>query len=149
MFKNSFIRDTKILICAVLLTVIYVMIMSKLLFFRGRYYADYSYNLQPFETIGHLLFDRDLYSLDNWIKNLFGNIVLFIPLGFILPMFHRNLIRILPFLISVIVLLFIVEFIQLVTLVGSFDVDDIILNTFGAFIGFLLTKTIYNKMHVN
>lgn len=149
MLKHSIIRNRKILICAVLLTVVYVMIMSKLLFFRGRYYAVYSYNLQPFETIGHLLFDRHLYSFDHWIKNLFGNIVLFIPLGFILPALHRNLIRLFPFLISVIMLLFIVELIQLVTFVGSFDVDDIILNTLGACIGLVLTKTIYNKMRVN
>lgn len=120
--------------------------MSKLLFFRGRHFDHFSYNLIPFETIGHLLFERKNYNMEHWIKNLFGNIILFIPIGFVLPVVYKGFIRWFPFFLIVVILLFVVENIQLLALVGTFDIDDIILNTFGALIGLKITKMIVSKM---
>ncbi|MGE7094489.1 VanZ family protein [Lysinibacillus sp. NPDC048646] len=66
-----------------------------------------------------------------------GNILLFMPLGFSIPLrFKVNKfwkVILLGFFIS-----FLVEVIQLFTSIRSFDVDDLILNTLGAIIGFVL-----------
>nr|WP_251376997.1 VanZ family protein [Paenibacillus sp. YPG26] len=119
--------------------------MIKLLFLRGDSYyyrTAYRYNLVPFETIQQYVLHRQDYNPDTWVKNLLGNIILFIPLGVIFPLLSRRYLRVLPFTRIVVLVLLTVELIQLFTRVGSFDVDDIILNTFGALIGFGATATL-------
>ncbi|WNR46944.1 VanZ family protein [Paenibacillus roseipurpureus] len=118
---------------------VYILIMLKLLFLRAHYlFADY--NLVPFKTINAYIVNRDHYNTDILIKNLFGNIVLFIPMGFIIPLLNRNSINFWRFLTCSFLILLAVELTQLITRVGSLDIDDIILNMFGAIIGFGITK---------
>ncbi|WP_127496711.1 VanZ family protein [Paenibacillus glycanilyticus] len=124
------------------LFILYSLIMIKLLFIRDSSYRwpVYNYNLVPFHTIKSLIYHRHAYNTDAWVKNLFGNIVLFIPLGVCLPLLSRSLFHAARSLAAIILILFLVESIQLVTRVGSFDVDDIILNTLGAVIGLAFIK---------
>ena len=66
------------------------------------------------------------------LLNLLGNIICFIPYGFVIPVLSVRCssfgkILLLSFLASLLV-----ESIQLVSKLGSFDVDDIMLNTLGA-----------------
>ncbi|MFR5703442.1 MAG: VanZ family protein [Eubacterium ramulus] len=71
--------------------------------------------------------------------NLLGNVIGFIPYGFILPVItHGNAAA--DFSDYSIRLLHqpSVETVQLITKVGCFDVDDLILNTLGAALGYLL-----------
>ncbi|SFD83097.1 VanZ like family protein [Paenibacillus catalpae] len=126
------------------LFIMYSLIMLKLLFIREDYYHwnKYNYNIIPFHTIKSLIYHRDAYNTDTWVKNLFGNIVLFIPLGVFIPVLNRRLLRVVRCLLVIILILFLVESIQLVTRVGSFDIDDIILNTLGAIIGLFLMRII-------
>ncbi|MGF6355608.1 glycopeptide antibiotics resistance protein [Paenibacillus sp. 4624] len=137
MSRRALLYSKRVLAFITFLAVIYTLIMCNLLFFSGRAPGvNYQYNLVPFETIRPLLLERERYSTEARIKNLFGNIVLFIPLGIWIPwLFHRyrSWFR-LTFIVVLILLL--VETIQLITRVGSLDVDDIILNTVGAWIGF-------------
>jgi len=143
MFKNSFFHNRYFNYLLIMVTVIYAFIMIKLLFLRFRYSWDfYLYNLTPFETIKQYVYNRNHYNFDTWMKNLFGNIVLFIPLGFIIPLINKRFMRILLFLLVVLTILLIVELVQMLTRVGSFDIDDIILNSFGALIGFSITKVL-------
>ena len=70
--------------------------------------------------------------------NLEGNVIGFLPFGFFLPILSRRLrngavVTALGFGLSLLV-----ESIQLVFKVGCFDVDDLILNTLGAAIGYML-----------
>ena len=69
--------------------------------------------------------------------NLFGNVIIFIPFGFFLPMgsWQRS------FIVTAyysFVLSLCVEVFQLITKVGSFDVDDLLLNTIGGICGYIL-----------
>jgi glycopeptide antibiotics resistance protein len=122
---------------------IYCLIMIKLLFIRGNnLWPTYNYNIIPFHTIKSLVYHREYYNTDTWVKNLFGNIVMFIPLGVFIPALNRKLLRPSVFLLVIILILFLVESIQLLTRVGSFDIDDIILNTLGAMIGLAFLKSI-------
>lgn len=119
----------------------YAVFMSWLLFYRDRYFgAQYAYNLVPFETIKRYIVHYDHFNFSTWFKNLFGNIVLFVPIGVFFPLLNTKYMNILALTAASILLITAVESIQMLTKVGSFDIDDIILNTFGAWIGLLMTK---------
>lgn len=64
----------------------------------------------------------------------FGNIAAFIPFGILIPLLYRiNFIRFLAlFFLSILV----IETIQALTLLGSFDANDVIENSLGAAVGF-------------
>jgi len=65
------------------------------------------------------------------LKNLLGNLLPFIPFGFLLPIAYP---RIKAFF-KVFAVLFI-EIFQYMTRLGSFDIDDIILNMVGVLSGY-------------
>ena len=68
--------------------------------------------------------------------NVVGNIVIFIPFGYLISTYIKPK-RILSILIVSVISSATVEFVQL-CIGRSFDVDDIILNSLGAIIGFLI-----------
>ena len=70
--------------------------------------------------------------------NLAGNVIGFIPFGMILPVIWPKTGKVLRILLLSFEFSLCVETIQLVWKVGSFDVDDLILNTLGGVIGYLL-----------
>ncbi|WP_258166497.1 VanZ family protein [Paenibacillus sp. PCH8] len=137
MSEQSWLHSRWMLIIVICMAALYTLIMCNLLFVSGRAPGpNYQYNLAPFETIRPLLLERERYNTDTWVKNLFGNIVLFIPLGIWMPWLFRKCRRFLSFTSIVVMVLLAVEVTQLIARVGSFDVDDIILNTIGAWIGY-------------
>lgn len=98
-------------------------------------------NLIPLYTIGnylHVVIHRSNDAVFiHCVINLLGNILLFIPAGWMIPMLwkaQRNFFR---FFITCAGAIFLVEILQLFTFLGSFDVDDIILNLFGMTLGFI------------
>ncbi len=99
-------------------------------------------NLKPLYTIGNYLFvlktQHDTYLARHCFINLTGNVLLFIPTGWLLPKLWRLQRRFFVFLATCIGLIFLVEILQLFTLLGSFDIDDFILNLCGMILGFLL-----------
>ena len=99
-----------------------------------------SLNLVPFRSITeylYLLLLRPYPELLPYVWfNFVGNILLFIPLGVLLPCLSRRLRRFSKLMVSVTVLLFFLELTQLLTLLGSFDIDDIILNLLGTCLGY-------------
>ena len=153
MLKRAYYRNKGYNLFILLGFIIYSFIMINLLFLRGHYNIDapMRYNIVPFHTINQYLFHTDRYNTDIWVKNLFGNIILFIPLGVCIPTLNKRFMRVVPFTLLIIGIIFSVELIQMVTRVGSFDVDDIILNTFGALIGMGITACVYrvlDKQHI-
>lgn len=106
--------------------------------FSEEHFAYYS-NFIPFHTIGSY-FQRiaeQSINLSIPIMNLLGNLVLFLPMGFFLPYLWKEKFGKFPwFVLSIIGIVVLVEFIQFVTLKGQADIDDVILNTLGAMIGF-------------
>ncbi|MBE1446125.1 VanZ family protein [Paenibacillus sp. OAS669] len=123
----------------------YSLLMIYLLFFGFSRSArtERLYNLVPFKTIGSYITDFQYYPLDLWIINVFGNVGAFVPFGFLIPMLFRSY----DSWFSIAKLMFwsllIVESIQFLFKVGSFDVDDIILNVLGGLWGYAIyTATI-------
>jgi len=71
--------------------------------------------------------------LDQWI-NLLGNVAVFVPFGLLIPLVFR--VRWLSFIVGFASWILILELLQLITRRGTADIDDIILNTIGACIGY-------------
>ncbi len=133
------------------LFVVYTLVMLWLLFDRpsaqgaGLSYADLvrsNMNLTPLRTIGpywervkQMDFSPTFYHS---FINLGGNIFLFIPIGYFLPRLWQPMRNFFAFLLTCVLSISLVELLQLVTLLGSLDIDDLILNLFGMVVGYLL-----------
>ena len=102
-------------------------------------------NLIPFRTLRLFagLLDSGVRShIMMAVINLGGNIIMFIPLGFLLPKVFPKLSSLPRVLVATALIITLVEITQLFTLVGSCDIDDLILNVTGAAIGYWLHKLI-------
>lgn len=146
MYPNAYYKSLLLNLFLTALALSYALIMGWLLFYRNRYFGEgYNYNLVPFYTIKKYILHHDHFSVEIWFKNLFGNIVLFIPIGIFLPLLNKKYRRAVALTAASIVLIAIVELVQMATKLGSFDIDDIILNTCGALLGLLMSKTLINR----
>lgn len=130
-------------ICSQIIFGVYIILLTYFLFFAestGRTYEgrSYHYNLILFREIKRFWIYRKSLGTMAVVLNLFGNIAAFIPFGIFLPIMHRRFrsfayMTLLTFEFSLLV-----EVIQLVCKVGSFDVDDLLLNTIGGILGYLV-----------
>ncbi len=96
-------------------------------------------NLVPFETVGRfvrsMLHPRNDRAFFEAVKNLGGNVILFIPFGFFVPaVFGKMKKPAMTFLFGSACIVA-VEIVQLFTLLGKCDIDDVILNVIGIAIG--------------
>ena len=81
-------------------------------------------------------------------RNLFGSLLLFLPMGVLLPALFDKMKRFLPFLLTQLCTIAVLEAAQLFTTTGSFDIDDILLGLVGAAIGwcfYVLIHRICNR----
>lgn len=128
---------TRKIFCSILICY-FILISYWMLFGFGRSVGSvYMYNLEPFLTIKHFLNFSQL-NIKTWVINLIGNIGVFIPFGFLIPMIYK-----LSYFKGVGVFLFGLTFLevtQLITKRGSFDVDDFILNSLGFTLGYVIFK---------
>ena len=92
------------------------------------------YTLEPFATIRIQL----KYLHEGWAQfNLLGNTLPFIPFGYLLPKCYRNSGSMIKVLLLGLLFVLFAEVGQLVTNLGTFDVDDIILNMAAIFVGYI------------
>ena len=147
--KDSTKRKIKFL--SVLLFILYVLLLVYFLFFSeeyGRVTAEervYRYNLVPFVEIRRFWIYRKQLGMFALITNLFGNVIGFIPYGFILPVIAHKCRNGLFIVASGFSLSLLVETVQLIAKVGCFDVDDIFLNTIGGMLGYLVYALVQRK----
>ena len=131
----------------------YGALMLWLLFDRPGYDSSVPYwdqvasqlNLVPFRTLRLFagLLDSGVRShITMAVINLGGNIIMFVPLGFLLPQVFPNFSSLPRVLLITAAIITAVEIIQLFTLVGSCDIDDLILNVIGSAIGYWFHKLI-------
>ncbi|AOZ94147.1 VanZ family protein [Paenibacillus crassostreae] len=148
MSKSKFI----IWIRNIVLTILIVSYSACLLYwmfigFGRERHADgpLNYNLIPFETIK--LYIRNMGQLPNWtwIINLFGNVAVFIPFGLTLPVLFpklRSYWRLGSYFVMIVLFL---EVSQMLLRVGSFDIDDVILNVLGVWIGYSMIRSLLRR----
>ncbi|MDQ0193609.1 VanZ family protein [Paenibacillus wynnii] len=100
-----------------------------------------SINLIPFNSISEYISGSSANLKKFAFGNVVGNILIFIPLGVYLSLFKKNKRVIINLLFIFIVSLF-VEIIQGLLGIGTADIDDIILNGLGGWIGILGYKSL-------
>lgn len=93
----------------------------------------YTANLVPFKTIKMYI---KYYHTINGFDNLFGNILAFVPFGVFVPAIFPKMNKGWFVLLHSFWLSLCIELFQLVSHFGEFDVDDVILNCFGAIVGY-------------
>ncbi|MDO5522316.1 MAG: VanZ family protein, partial [bacterium] len=114
----------------------------------------YRYNLELFLEIKRFIKYRNIVGVESFIVNILGNILVFAPVGFLVPIVRKKKQvkepknwfqkagRVLGLLFHVTLvsleLSLFIEITQLVTKVGCFDVDDLFMNTLGGLIGAII-----------
>lgn len=137
--------NKKIKLYALILFLIYIFVLAYLVFWSprfGRSEVQYrNYNIVPFKTIISFIKYGDTGMK---LTNIIGNIIIFMPIGWFMPILIKRTKKLISvFNISLSFSLFI-EVMQYNFYVGAFDVDDVILNTFGGVIGYLMAKFVLN-----
>ena len=97
--------------------------------------------LLPF--VSTILFVQNTTSWESIIINLLGNIIMFIPFGF-LGWLNAKYFSFKKLIVDFLSTLIIVEALQYLTRLGVFDIDDLALNSLGVWIGFQMRKFIDN-----
>lgn len=103
---------------------------------------EYHYNLILFREIKRFIIYRDQLGMKAVFLNIVGNAVGFMPFGFFLPIVSRRSRRWYNTVLFGFSFSLAIEITQLVWKVGSFDVDDILLNTIGAALGFIVYRKV-------
>lgn len=119
----------KIIIIPYTLFLLYLMFLG-----MGRIqYDDHLLTVKP--VVSTIDFIKGTVSGQDAVMLVLGNIIMFVPFGFLGWIFpkYKQLKYLLMFFVSSII---IVEALQYFTRMGIFEVDDIILNTFGVYLGF-------------
>lgn len=125
----------------------YLTLLSYFLFFSERYGRTegsngYRYNLVLFREIKRFFLYRREVGLEGFLVNMVGNVVAFMPFGFCLPMISIKRRGFFSVLFWSFGLTLTIETIQLLYQIGSFDVDDLLLNTIGGMLGYFSYRII-------
>lgn len=123
---------------------LFAMYLAALLYFlffaesTGRTFTErtYQYNLRPLHEIRRFIVYRRQLGFAAVTLNLVGNVAAFVPFGLFLPLLLRDLRYFWKTVLLGFEFSLLVEIVQLFGKVGSFDVDDILLNTLGAALGY-------------
>lgn len=122
----------------------YTIFLLYLMFFgMGRLqYEDNIVRIKP--IVSTIWFIQETISWLDIIRIVLGNVVMFIPFGFLDWIFPqlKNLKSLIITFVSAIV---IVEALQYFSRLGVFDVDDVLLNTFGVFLGWQIKKILETR----
>ena len=139
----------RIFFVAYMILALYFMFFSETLD-RTMVSDQYRYNLTLFKEITRFWNMRHTYGWNITIINLLGNVVCFMPFGFLLSMVSKRSVFKNFLSVTFLAMLFSIgiETAQLVTKVGAFDVDDIFLNTIGGLLGYIFLKLTKLRKHI-
>lgn len=167
--KNIEIKEKIKKQALILMFSIYILGLISILFLSNTYRLNYLWdnhkvalfssenltmnmNIIPFKTISTLI-SRLLHSSLNLsivLENILGNLILFAPFGFFIPMLFSNKIKKLKsFTLLMLISIVLVEVLQYLLRVGQADIDDVILNLSGAVLVYYLMQTKIVKKIIN
>lgn len=126
----------------IVLLVLYLVVLFYLLFFAeqmGRSGgAEYRYNMVPFKEIKRFVLNARTLGIRAVVLNVLGNIVVFIPLGYFIPRVLKDNPGAIVSVLLCMEFSLAVELVQLISKKGCCDVDDVILNTLGGLMGYIV-----------
>ena len=134
--RKQYQRLGTVLIVIYIGFVFYFLLISEI-YGRTGEMQNYHYNLVLFKEIKRFWNYRNQLGIFSAFSNLAGNILIFIPFGFIVPMASERR-SIFATAVGAVLLSLLIETIQLFTKVGSFDVDDLLLNAIGGVAGYFI-----------
>lgn len=107
-------------------------------------YIRVSVNLVPFRSLFEYFIRAGdgTMNLSTAVSNLLGNFVIFMPMGFFLPVLFKSTNSIKKFLLVVTLAITAAEVFQLIFQIGQFDIDDFILRISGALLVFGFWKAV-------
>lgn len=134
---------------ASLLFLLYLAVLLKFILFKSfsdvmfvdmslhniRYRLEHFANFTLFKTIKYYMSGKVNTSIA--VQNIGGNIFLFSPLGFLVPLLRPRLSKLVQIAALAFGISLLLELIQLLTGLGGFDVDDLLLNVLGGLLGWL------------
>lgn len=105
-------------------------------------YMNSSFNIIPFKTIKLYFngYNGGYLSKSLFLYNMIGNLCALMPLSFFLPLLFKKQNNIIIFILTIILIVIGIESMQFLTLSGSCDIDDLILNLSGSLILYLILK---------
>lgn len=127
--------------------IFYISTLVFIVWIYGPVHTQYLlYNIIPFKSIVSYVSEMPSNIA---IKNLLGNILICIPLGFYYYFKFRVFAK-LNILVYAVFIPVIIEFIQLLLFVSNLgmrtvDIDDVILNCTGILIGYYMTQSLFQK----
>ncbi|MGV8905580.1 MAG: VanZ family protein [Acetobacterium sp.] len=161
MIKNNRVR---FLVKVIFFTYLACLIILTLLPDSSNITYESTYNFTPLTSIDDFFSDMMVNGIFNWtflatkptefldiimytftdsFKNLVGNILIFVPLGFLFPLCRKKNVRFFEAFLVILGSSCAIELIQFLFLTSRrADVDDVILNLVGGIIGYLIYKWI-------
>ena len=148
MAANKKNRKTAMWVCFMA----YLLLLGYVVFFSTGFgreeHPTYRYNFTLFQEIGRYYgLGVRTGSWNLFWLNVMGNVCVFVPFGTFLPILSKKCRKLVTVLWLSLELSFVVEIIQLVTKVGIFDVDDLLLNTIGGVLGYFVYKFLAGRKH--
>lgn len=133
--------------CQWVFFIIYVIFLLRITFFKqvtlnnlfsaiGA--SERTISIIPFQSIYDMAVSNT--SIGRIIENVLGNIVLFIPFGILFPIISNKKHK--EVLCAAIIFSLLIEITQFLFALGSTDVDDLIFNVLGAYIGYFVSDKI-------
>lgn len=122
----------------------YAIFLLYLMFFgMGRLqYEDNIVRIKP--IVSTIWFIHETISWLDIIRIVLGNVVMFVPFGFlgwIFPQLKKIKNLVITFVSSIVI----IEALQYFSRLGVFDVDDVLLNTFGVFLGWQIKRILETR----
>lgn len=151
--KDYQYKEKRSKIYTLFLFLIYLGNLGYLLFFDGEmgrsftFIGDFShltYNVIPFHSIKLYINSYRLgyLPIGTIIINLLGNIVAFMPFAVFLPTLFKKQNKWYIYFITISLIIVLVEITQAITMSGTCDIDDYILNVLGSMIMFIFMKIV-------
>jgi len=134
-FRNTMKKTYIIVIISLFL---YTLVLLGMIVFKYRHGAIFEFsqaNFVPFKTIAEYLSGYPTWGTAR--RNLLGNIVLFVPIGLLLPLVFQKKSKVILWL-GLLTYGIMPEILQVIFRSGIFDIDDIILNSLGVIAGYFL-----------
>jgi len=103
------------------------------------------FNLIPFESIKEMI--NSPLGSSFYVYNILGNLLMLTPLAILIPLLFDKFKKKINYFTLVFAISSLIKLIQFITNSGSFDIDDIILNTLGSFIIYLIVLKLYKYIH--
>ncbi|WP_052088459.1 VanZ family protein [Paenibacillus wynnii] len=136
--------------CCWILLILYLLVLYKYLVLDRAYYpAHRSFNLIPFDSIKQYINNKDDYNFNTWFMNLMGNFMMLMPLGVLLPVLHKRFRKFKNFIVFLIGINLTIETFQYYSGYGSLDIDDVIMNSSGGIVVYMIIKAILNIQLLN